>query len=906
MNLVQPYYIDKRQGSSHISLDGQWDFTWEDVPKENVQALTFSHKTEIPSSAYHSLHKAGVLPDPYVGTNSKLYHWVDEKVWYYRKTFCVDKTQTFAHAYLCFEGISYYARVWINGRLLGSHTGMFGGPVVDVAEFLLEENEIIVEAKACNFGKKDTFDPWNFSGENSEIVPWNIARDTQTSNGDFIVVGLWNRVRIELLPEMHISRPYLYTESIGKAEAKLQLELEIADGMIEELHRFYGMEDYDCYTYTRAYDSGLTGSVRKESVEIGIGIYDGEECVYESFEEVPLTDFESLGMDKTYHELQFYRKSITVKNPKLWYPNGLGEAFLYDVRITMSYDDRVVDSHRIPFGIRTFTADYTHGNKYRNRWDKYLFSINGQEFFLKGMNWIQMDFLYDISPERYVWCLHMAKNAGIQLIRVWNGGGMPETDTFYELCDQLGIMVWQDQFVTNTLGTKNFPHKVLEAQIAYNLYRTRNHPSLVVLCGGNEFNPYVSENAAAMFVTQRTAEMLAPDRVYYSTTADKGSAHIYIDMEPNWYRHRYKQLPFLGESGIHSFPKYKTIKQFIRGEETVSALPDLSSSEFPEQYPELLNHFSEYIPERVPRMTARISQITDMKNITLEELCEASQVQAYEFYQLMIDAMQENYPTCGGIMPWVFKRPWPTAGVQTVDGDDRPGYAYYAVQNAYRPLHIIWCQQWSVIAPKEEIPLQVKVFNQNGEDILDCEICFTIYHPDLTVWKEYTEKAAPDVSFGTVTLDETFTDTCFLVCVELTKGKKVLSRSVYPNKCTKKLTGALLEAYRTAPKENLRLDDGPWLMPQIASANQAALSATVTETGFDDTYHYADICMKNISDTPAYPVTVDTDNDTQRCYVSDNFFLLKPGEEKTVRITCDSGEPQNLVVDFWNGEKIKL
>ncbi len=906
MSLVQPYYIDKRQGESHISLDGQWDFCWTDEVVESLESLQFSYETAIPSSVYHSLHKAGILPDPYIGTNSMLYHWVDEKVWYYRKTFRVDASASYEHAYLCFDGIAYYAKVWINGHLLGEHEGMFGGPVVDVRQYLQAENEIVLEVQACNFGKKDSFDPWNPKGENREIVPWNIARDKQTSNGGFIVLGLWNHVRLELLQKIHFSRPYLYTERLEENRAVLQLQLQIADGSLPELFRLREIYE-ECYSYTRAYDSGLTGKTQEKSVEIEITIADGETPVYQSREQVPLTDFVGLGMDERFWELQYYQKEILLDNPKLWYPNGLGEAFLYDVTVSVSFAGAVCDTQHFKFGVRTFTAEYTKGNKYRMRWNKFLFSINGEPFFLKGMNWIPIDFLYDISPERYAWCLRLAKNVGIQMIRVWNGGGMPETDVFYDLCDELGLLVWQDGLIANTISTENYPQEILECQLTYNLYRIRNHASFVLFCGGNEFNPYTEGNAASMYVTQRAAQALIPDRIFHDTTADKGSAHIYIDMEPVWYRHRYKELPFLAESGIHSFPNFKTLQKFVCEKETSSRLPDLSAPEFLEQYPELLNHFAEYIPERVPRMTARISQIVDMSHVTLADLCEASQVQVYEFYQLMIEAMWENYPVCGGVMPWVFKRPWPTAGVQTVDGDDRPGYGYYAVQNAYRSVHIAWCQQWSVLAPDETVPLNVKVFNQNNVDLSETEVCLTVYNPDLSVCAEYKSAYQPVCDFGTFKLPDTFTNTCFLVCAELTQAGQVLARSVYFNKCTDMLQDAsLYETYRTMPTENLRLDKGPWLKPCICAAKQAEIAGEITQRGFDGTYHFADITVKNISDVPAYPVTLDLENANQRHFLNDNFFLLKPGEKKTVRLTCDSGKVETVKIDFWNGETISI
>ena len=907
MKLNQAYYIDKRKNSSHISLDGEWEFCFEDVACDNVSALNFEYTTEIPSSVFHSLHRAGILPDPYYGTNSKLYHWVDEKVWYYRKRFLLDGVNFCGNAFLCFEGVAYYSRLWFNGVLLGDHEGMFGGPVCDVAELLEQngENEVVIEIKACNFGRKGEYSGWNRKGENREIVPWNISRDSATSNGDFIVVGLWNSVRLELVQRMHISRPYLYTESIDGDIATLRFEAEIADGQVNELSPYFGTCALKA-DYSRAFDTGLTGSTKDAFVQLRIMISDVDGVAYDVIDDVPLCDFERLGMTPEFYELQFYRRKIEIKNPKLWYPNGLGEQNLYDVSITLLHDGEICDEHSFKFGIRTFSADYTAGNKYRARWEKFLFSVNGKEIFLQGMNWTPIDFLYDISPDRYEWCLTLAKKAGIQLIRVWNGGGMPETDVFYELCDKLGLMVWQDLFIAN-MKTPNFPQDILEMQTSYNLYRIRNHTSLVLLCGGNEFNPYSQGNAASMFVLDRTVRTLAPDRIFHYTTADKGSAHIYIDMEPVWYRHRYGRLPFVGESGIHSFPNFKSIKKLINEREAESLLPDLSSKEFGENYPELLNHFSEYQPQRVPRMTARISQITDMREITLKELCEASHVQGYEFYQTMIQSIRENYPYCGGIMPWVFKRPWTTTAIQTVDGNDLPTYAYYAVQNAYRPINVCWCQQWSVLAPNEELSLVLKVFNRDGVDLSGSDVVLTVYNPDLSVFSEYSSAYSDIVDFGKLSIDGSFTDTCFLVCADLSRDGELLARSVYFNKCTSLLANPeLYERYRTAPAENLRLDNGPWLKASVTSANSAEIMAEKVGEGSDGRYKYVDICLKNSSDTPAFPITFDLVDDEKRFFASDNFFMLKGGEEKTVRITCDRGNAGEIVVGLWNGKDVVI
>lgn len=848
------------------------------------------------------------MPNPYEGENSKQYAWTDERIWYFRKKFQIPELKSKVNAYLCFDGVSYYSRVWVNGTPIGEHEGMFGGPCCDIREQLRfgGENEIVVEVKSANYGQKEGYDYCNRNGENTAIVPWNIIRDNGTSNGDFIVFGIWNEVRLELLPELHISRPYMYTESIENNTANIHFEVELTDGSIEELRCFYGEKDGN-YDYTMAFNAGLTGAVREQTVDLEIKICDGARCVYQNREEIPLTDFEKLGMNNKYRENQFYQKEIVLSEPKLWFPNGLGGPFLYDVTVNMYYKEKLLDQQSFKFGVRTFSASYTKGNKYRTRWNKFRFSVNGKQFFLKGMNWTPIDFLFDISPDKYEWCLTMVKNAGIQLLRVWNGGGMPETDRFYELCDKLGIMVWQDLFIANTTNTKNFPLNVLECQTAYNLYRIRNHTSLVILCGGNEFNPYTPTNAASMFVIQRTVEDLTPDRIFHYTTSDKGSAHVYIDMEPVWYRHRYKQLPFLAESGIHSFPQYKTIKKLIKAEEATGVLPDLASPEFKEKYPELINHFTEYRPDRIPRMMSRISQIIPLKNTGLEDVCEASQVQAYEFYQLMIQSMQENYPVCGGVMPWVFKRPWPTVAIQTVDGDDRPGYGYYAVLNAYKPINICWCQSWSILAPNEDVPLVVKVFNQNGDDLLESQIKLTVFAPDMTVFKEFSSEYNSVCDFGSVKLTDDFTNKCFLVCVDLSRKGISISRSVYSNKCTDELADtALYKKYRTVPSENLYFTNGPWLKPSVKNAKKAVLKARVIRKGFDGKYHFACVSVQNVSDIAAYPVTVDLADSEQRCFLSENFFMLMPFEEKQIIVTCDKGDVKDICIQLWNGDGLVI
>jgi hypothetical protein len=220
---------------------------------------------------------------------------------------------------------------------------------------------------------------------------------------------------------------------------------------------------------------------------------------------------------------------------------------------------------------------------------------------------------------------------------------------------------------------------------------------------------------------------------------------------------------------------------------------------------------------------------------------------------------------------------------------------------------VCWCQEWSVLAPQEEISLTVKTFNQNNEDLTEAEISLTVFNPDLTVYKAFKSKYIQICDFGKIRIPIEFTDKCFLVSADISENGKLLNRSVYLNKCTSELNDKeFYKNSRTAPTENMYFKNGPWLKASITDANQSVIDGEILQRGVEGKYQFADIIIKNISNTPAYPITLDVTDDNQRCFLNENFFLLMPGEEKTIRITCDKGEIKEVKVDFWNGAPLLI
>ncbi len=918
MNLNTPWYIEKREGDSHINLNGKWDFAFIDKAEDKVEGINFPYTATLPAASYYNVYEAGLLPHFYEGTNSRLYRDLDKKVWYYRRKFTLPAApdKTTHNAFLCFDGAGYFTRLFINGEYVGESAGMAGGPVCDAAPYLKTgENEIVLEVKSCDHS---SYPDDAKGGGIKEIMPWNLRHDRITSNGDFCLFGIWRDVRLEIMPKTHIARPYLYTKSVEGDTAEMGLELSIATDKIEELKcRLSGNQ---C-PYNFSYQYGLTGILSDDTVDIGIKfISDDGKIVFEDSEAFTLYDYDKSNIFKNNNgwdamqECQIYEREISLKNIKLWYPQGLGDRPLYRVEITLKKGELLLDTIAFNTGIRLIEYDRTAGRRYRQRWDKYLMKVNGKPFFIKGMNWTPIDFLLTSTDEEYRWALDLLKNQGIQLVRVWNGGNFPEDERFYDYCDKNGILVWQDSFVSNS-SCKDWDDMLLEAQVCYNLFRLRNRPSLAINCGGNEFSCYHHNFNEGAYVTERSFADLDFTRKYIRTTPDKGLSHNYNDMEPNWFRKNWKALPMMSEVGTHSFPTYKSIRQLVSDREGVELFGDFSAPDFADRFPELLNHFSENHPDRIPRMLSRSTHISDFKKANLESLCEATGLASYEFYQLLAQSMRENYPVAAGLMPWVFKRPWTTVAIQMVDGLGEPIAPYYAVKQAYAPLSCLVSLEELTFAPGEEIKLPMKAINETG-DRVNCEGRLTVYSP---YFEKLTDKTYPlnmkaeeymsalgELSFK---IPEEFSEKVFFVRASLIKEREIINTTFYRLKVLDRMRD---ESLRTDYRENIRpnmfFEKGPFVKEQISKLPKTAFSAEVLSKKTKDHRINLKILLKN-GKMPTFPVKLEVSQTKTLLMASDNFFFMDSGEERTIDITVrlvDRTVKSTLEITAWNGETFEI
>jgi len=913
--LWQPYYIWPRTGEQHLLLDGAWEMGYRDVAIASPQELESQSKwipVQIPSSVQWALYESGELPHPYQHLNSQKYTWVPDKVWYYRRQFQVPASADGQFVFLCFEAAGYYLRVWINGTLLGRNEGMFGGPEVEVSKYLRfgEANEILVEAKAGSYGVEN----WSpgYTGTGKVILPWGVAGGPwpMTAKGidlkELEPFGIWCSVRLEFVPRTHLERPFLVTVEASSQVARMKLKAEVfvnAQSLDFQLHpwdRHMRKQFRDSWTSKRV---ETPWALKVEISEKG----SSQPVLRQSF---PL---------QLYEGRNFLEEDLSIPSPRLWWPNGLGKPNLYRVKLALASDGAPLDRMEFDCGIRVIRQEPSAGPRTEDRWANWQFVVNNRKFFLKGVNWAwPLDSLYHLPRERYRWMLEAAHTAGIQMIRVW-GGGNPETEDFFALCDELGIMVWEDFPIANQEAPL-YPQDVWEAQVLHIIFRLRNHPSLAVWCGGNEFNPYSFGNATVTGITERSVHDFDGTRFFTRTTPDPGDFHPYVNLDPTWYGHIYRLLPFVSETGIYSMPEPQSILEVVDPHEFDTPVRDIFSKEYWAYHPEFFHHFEE--PEGARTLWSRATQLEDLSAPNLDTFCEALQLAAGEFTQIYSDLIQANYPVTTGLMPWSLTVPWPIVYHTFIDGLDQATASYYFLKRTYEPTHVMLRLPHLIWAKGEKVPVTAAVLNAPATAMSGLKISVTVFNTDLrSVWSQeraVTLKPGPsvtDVNLGEFTIPDNLEDKFFIIVAELKRGTgELVSRSVYWPRCLKQMSDPDFRAkYRSGPQPSLVFDQGPWLKKEIVSSPSKTRLQLEPVSIKDEGQNRSQLQLRvrNTGAHPAFLTKIDVQGTKRAFFGTDNWFWLASGEERLLEFQILWRDPATrdkawLTVAAWNAESSKV
>lgn len=615
------------------------------------------HSAHVPGSVYADLTADGTMPDPFWRENELDAFERMKKDYVYQRAFTVTEAQlAHAHVELVCEGLDTLAHVSLNGREIAFADNMHITWVWDVKEQLhAGENtlEIRFDSPILYCAKKAEEAPgW----ESSDATPgFRHLRKAHCMFG-------WDWG--PRLPDAGIWRPiFLRTWDTARLENALMLQAH-HDGVV---------------------DVTIRPEIAGESAWSA---------------EITAPDGEVLTLPETMAAEQV----IAIQNPQLWWPNGLGKQPLYRVTVRLATGDTRV--WRI--GLRTMTV-----SREKDEWgEEFCHVVNGMKVFAMGADYIPEDnILARVTPERTRRLLEDCKAANFNAIRVWGGGYYPD-DAFYDICDELGLLVWQDLMYACAFYdlTPDFERSI-RVETRQNVARLRHHASLALICGNNEMEMFMA-GANSALINHRTWEFVptyphhitdyvkmfeyilpaivketAPQTYWWPASPSSGGNfdapndenrgdNHYWDVwhgEKPFTEYRKFFFRYASEFGFQSFPCLKSVEQFT--------LPDDR------------NIFSR-VMERHQRNQAANGKILSYLSQTFrypnsfDDLLYASQLMQAEAIRYGVEHWRRNRGRCMGAIIWQLNDIWPVASWASIDYYGRWKALHYAAKRFFAPVMI--------------------------------------------------------------------------------------------------------------------------------------------------------------------------------------------------------------------------
>ncbi len=647
-----------------FSLLGPWDLYFGpqgdvksiDEAKEKFQRITAT----VPGDAYLDLLNAGLIEDPFYGRNYFDLRKFEFYQWWYEKEFDLPEEFLDKRFKLIFHGIDTIATIWLNGNLLGKTQDMFVEHEFDVTGFLKGKNTLIVKIDSpLLWAKEKNYDAVNVSWEGRDEALW--LRKAQHSFGwdiapRVVSSGIWKDVELREFKDDEIEELYYATSKIEENSADLDIFFKFRTGLkyFEEfLLRFTFIDKYN----------------------------------YKQVFEFPV---------------EFITGHLTVKldNPYLWYPKGYGEPDLYRVKCELLYNGEVLDERVDAIGIRTVHLERTETAED----GIFRFIINGIPVRARGSNWVPLDALHSRDKERTIPVLELFDDLGCNIIRCW-GGGVYESEEFFNFCDSHGIMVWQDF----ALACARYPQreefqKVLEEEARKVIRRLRNHPSLILWAGDNECdyaynleNLLPSDNILTRKVLPSVCKQLDPYRPYLPSSPylsdivvrSKGKLsppeqHLWGPRD--YYKSRFyteNNAEFISEIGYHGCPNLESLKRFIPEEYLWTWDNDYWRAHSVEHWRTRRRSYN-----RNELMANQIKELFGFIPEKIEDFILASQISQAEAKKFFIERARFS-DNIWGIIWWNVMDCWPQISDAIVDYYFSKKLAYSYIKRVQEPFFIM-------------------------------------------------------------------------------------------------------------------------------------------------------------------------------------------------------------------------
>jgi beta-mannosidase len=604
-------------------LSGTWQMACEGAEKARLSGVwSDAIPAQVPGSVHAALVAAGRLPDPTFGRNQQIAQKESYKTWWLKRTF--PRPASPGPHTLVFHGVCNKCAVWLNGRQLGGHEGMFGGPSFDVTELLRDTNTLIVRLDAIPIeGTPADNQSWRKTVVFNNVYGWHYAQLPS--------LGIWRSVEVRSEPAIDFHDPFVVTRDAHKGIVDLVVDMTSA---------------------LPAWNGILEGTIAPDN-------FKGK----------------SFGFRKRVRGgrgSQRLHLRFTIPDPQLWWPVDHGAQNLY--RMRLSFGDAPVGAE-FCFGIRTVRMDPLPDGPSPDKYN-WTFVINGKPIFVKGNGWCTLDPLMDFSRARYDRFLSLARDQHIQMMRAW-GSGMPETDDFYDLCDRYGIMIMQE-WPAAWISHDEQPYDLMEETVRLNTLRIRNHPSLVMYTGGNEISRPYGKNVDMM---GRYAVELDGTRAFHRGDPWGGSYHGY----PSYWDRRHLDTcvnldyPFLGEFGMASMPVHESVLRYLPKDEQTRWPPKADGA--------FMFHLPTFNRDSLDRITQYAAYFAPVDTCGVKRFVEATQVAQVVCLRHALERARTCWPDCSGALYYKMNDNYPAASWSTADWYGAPKIAHYLCQDAFSPLH---------------------------------------------------------------------------------------------------------------------------------------------------------------------------------------------------------------------------
>ncbi|KUK15179.1 MAG: Glycoside hydrolase family 2 sugar binding [Petrotoga mobilis] len=682
-----------------ISLNGKWKVY--DNEKE------FEFDGSVPGTVQGDLVGLNLMPHPYVGENEKLFKRLEWKNWIYEKKFHIGKINDELRYDLVLEGVDTLSNIYLNDNFVGETEDMFIEYRFDIKKHLkIGENSLRIEIKSPielpkrfekNYGKLH-------AGEETARV---YIRKAQYSYGwdwgaRIATSGIYRDIYIESYKDARLFGSTAFLENLdGKVNFSGYVDSHIND--------------------TKNYE-----------VEI---LFNGNLVI-------------TLPVTASFENYKF-EGSKRIEDLKLWYPHDLGESYLYEVEFRLKKNEEVIYSEKKKIGFRIVRVVRENDSE----GESFIFEINGRKIFAKGANWIPAENILSwLKESDYDKLLKMSKESNMNMLRVW-GGGLYEDPAFYNICDELGILVWQDFM----FACAEYPdhidwfRKLANEEVKHQVLKLRHHPSIVLWCGNNENNWGFEEwdyklkvdgkNLGNRLYLEDFPKICAqedPSRLYWpsspyggsrANSSEAGDRHVW-EIWSGWQDYKYytwDNSKFVSEFGFQAAPDPKTIDFFAEDNEK-----DIFS-------PTMLNHNKQVEgPERLLRFINGHYGLID----NFDSIVYLTQLNQAEAIKTGVEHWRSRKYKTAGTLYWQINDSWPVFSWASIDYFKRPKALYFYTKRFYNQL--------LAIAKNKGEKIIISLINDGFKTELDLEFQLWSLDGKKLMQKEYSNIKTPEDSVTTI------------------------------------------------------------------------------------------------------------------------------------------------------------